>query len=175
MWRQMGRPLHQLGQGLARPTKPVFGKPRQLKMRTPRSLNYTKIKQQVLEVIATLSEEKRRLIPVSGTLPEQMAALGLVMAGIPFQTQIQTDGGRLRLGGAVVDFQVFLGAKTVILRVQGDYWHSLPDRKLKDVIQFDRLHKYRYLVADVHEGEMYQAWVDGRLQAYIEQAVMSAA
>ena len=127
--------------------------------------------------IATLPAHQSNAIPAAGTLPEQMIGLALAWLGyLPgmAQAQMTADGGRLRVGGAVVDWLLFLGAKTVAIRVQGTYWHSLPERKLKDVIQYDRLHKLKYLVCDILENDIYLAWVEGRLKDFVAEKIMEA-
>ena len=104
-----------------------------------------------------------------------MVAWALIKLGFMFQAQQSELGGRLQLGGGVVDFKVFVGAGIVIVRVEGDYWHSLPERILKDAVQYDRLHRLGYRVADLWEGDIYRAWVDGRLTRFVEDAITAAA
>lgn len=150
-------------------------KPKQVKMGLPKTLNYTRIKAEVMAAIARLPRTLSVQIPASGTLPEQMVALALCWLKLPFQCQRSEDGGRLRLGGAVVDFVVWLGSKPTVLRCHGDYWHSLKDRKLKDAVQLERLRAQGYRVADLWEGEIYQAWVDGRLKTFVDDSIQGAA
>jgi hypothetical protein len=172
-WATPGHALPQWGH-----TAHGFGKPQSSRSKRVRfkasAVNYQKIKEQVLAAIERLPAEKRRLIPANATLPELITAYALVQAGLPFSAQSQTDGGRLRLGGAVVDFKVWLGSRIVIVRVQGDYWHSTPSRKLKDIVQFERLHKYHYRVADLHEHDLYIAWVNGNVVSWVQQMVLGA-
>ena len=163
-----------LGGGRLGSRAPTSVRARGVRLRLPRSLDYMRIKGQVEEAIARLGADKRRQIPAEGTLPERMVALALVWLGLPFRGQIAELGGKLFLGGGVVDFLVYVGRR-VVLRTMGDYWHSLPARKYKDLVQWDRLHQLGYAVADLWEKEIYQAWVDGRLKAVVEQAVFSAA
>lgn len=162
-----------------KPRRPVglgdIRKPKQVKMGLPKTLNYTRIKAEVMAAIARLPRTLSVQIPPSGTLPEQMVALALCWLKLPFQCQRSENGGRLRLGGAVIDVVVFLGSKPVIIRVQGDYWHSLPDRKLKDAMQLERLRAKGYRVWDAFEGEIYQAWVDGRLKNFVSDGIQGAA
>jgi hypothetical protein len=169
----LGKPL-----GRALPKLRAGGKltrPRGVHYGTPRSLNYARIKAEFLVAVEQLGARERAQIPATGTLPEQMVAYALVKLGLPFVSQWSELGGRLWLGGSVVDFEVALGGSVVVVRVMGDYWHSLPDRKLKDAVQYDRLHRAGYRVADLWERAIYQAWVDGRLLRFVEQAVLEAA
>lgn len=162
-----------------KPRRPVglgeIRKPKQVKMGLPKTLNYTRIKAEVMAAIARLPRTLSVQIPPSGTLPEQMVALALCWLKLPFQCQRSEDGGRLRLGGAVVDLIVNAGATIIAIRVMGDYWHSLPDRKMKDAVQLERLRAKRYRVWDVFEHELYQAWVDGRLKTLVSDGVQGAA
>jgi len=166
-----GRPLPELGRKLRAP-RTATSRARQVRMRW-RSLNYEQIKAEVMLAIEQLSAADRGKIPLSGTLPEIMTALGLVWAKVPFAAQLSISGGRLALGGAVIDFKCWLGG-IVIVRVMGDYWHSLPGRQLKDIVQWDRLHGYGYKVADVWEHDIYQAWRDGQLARFVKRAVEGA-
>lgn len=170
------RPLPTLGKPKKQARPPVASNSKQFKIR--KSLNYTRIKGEVMGAIEALPAHQRNAIPAAGTLPEQMIGLALAWLGyLPgmAQAQITADGGRLRVGGAVVDWLLFLGGKTVAIRVQGTFWHSQPDRKLKDIVQYDRLHKMKYLVWDALELDIYQAWVDGRLKEYVTDGIQSAA
>jgi hypothetical protein len=165
----LGKPLRKIGQ---RP-RGLTPKSRARVRMKPRSLNYAQIKAEVLAAIASLSAQDQAKIPLAGTLPEMMTALGLIWAHLYFQAQLSMSGGRLALGGAVIDFKVWYGG-VVIVRVMGDYWHALPGRKMKDAIQWDRLHAYGYRVADIWEGKIYQAWRDGQLAQFVKRAVEEA-
>lgn len=78
----------------------------------------------------------------------------------------QTTGRRyvieFDLGWARPDLVIFLDAGVVIIRVQGDYWHSLPGRPEKDAVQMEELRQttvegMRVLgVVDVWEKEIYE-------------------
>lgn len=167
----LGRPL---GKRLRRSVQPRSVVPRGVRRAPRRTLPYEKIREEVLAIVADLPPDQQAMIPLAGTLPEIMAALGMLWAGIPFVSQISEDGGRTRLGGAVVDFKIFLGTAPVILRVQGDYWHSLPDRVLKDIVQFERLKRMGFLVADAWERDIYRAYLEGRLAEYIREVIGGA-
>lgn len=157
---------------VARPATPVTSRIR-TRLAPRRTLDYARIRREVLAVIAELgASEASRINPV-GTLPEIMVALALIWLGYYFWGQVAELGGRLHVGGGVVDYIVWLG-RQVIVRVQGDYWHSLPGRQLQDAVQWDRLHQRGYLVADLWEHDIYQAWVDGRLKEFVEAALLGA-
>lgn len=151
------------------------GKPKGVNTRIPKGMNYTKIEKDVNDAIAQLPSNKQAMIPVMGTLPERMVGLALVWLDWYFQWQRAEDGGRLRVGGAVIDFIVYLGATKVAARVQGDYWHTLPDRKYKDAAQADRLRSLHYRVADLWESAIYRAWSQGNLKTFVEREIMNAA
>ena len=172
--RRIGKPLPTLGGHLARPTKPEPHTPGDLRYSARRSLDYARIKREVYAAIEKLPREKQALIPAAGTLPEVMTCLALVWLHYTFQVQINEDGGRIRLGGAVVDVKLWLGAHVVILRVQGSYFHSLPDRRVKDAVQLARLRAQGYRVVDLWENALYQAWVDGRLAQFVESEIKKA-
>jgi len=171
--RKLGKPLPQLGSS-KKQAKPESSRSKQAKLNIQRSVSYARIEKEVDEAIARLSNEWKRLIPAAATLPERICALVFSWLGWTFQAQQNEDGGRLRIGGSVVDFKVWQGTTIIIVRVQGDYWHSLPDRKLKDLMQWERLHQRGYKVADLWEGALYQAWVDGRIKQFVRDGVMNA-
>lgn len=168
----LGRPLG--ARRRVRLTPPRSVVPRGVRRAPRRSLPYEVVRQQVLAAIEQLPPDERAQIPSAGTLPEIMVAFALLRAHFLFEMQISEDGGRLRLGGAVVDFKVYVGARPVIVRVQGDYWHGLPDRRLKDAVQYERLKAMGYLVADIWESDIYHAWMDGVLVQFVTMAVLQA-
>lgn len=175
MFGKLGRPLRDLGRQPRAP-KSLTRQPRagavKFKAAAPR---YDRIKQQVLEAIARLPVVDRWKIPSGATLPELIVALVLCWLRLPFQAQVVQNGGRLFLGGGVVDFLVQLGGRIVVVRIQGDYWHSLPGRKLKDAVQWDRLHAKGYRVVDLWELAIYQAWVDGTIIQFVRNGIENAA
>lgn len=170
---------------MARPFKAIWGKapsygepprkPRSVKTSLPKTPSYQKIKEQVERAIEQLPERQRVLIPPMGTLPERMVGLALSWLNYQFQAQRPEDGGRLRIGGSVVDYLVYIGASRIVLRVQGDYWHSLPGRKHKDIVQAERLRMRGYRVSDVWESECYIKWAEGSFKDFIDNAVQTAA
>mgnify|MGYP001613575665 CR=1 FL=1 len=62
-----------------------------------------------------------------GTLPEYFVYQWLQRRGLKegtdFEYQVNVEGGRKRLFGAVVDFIVRVLPQTMVWRVQGYYWH----------------------------------------------------
>jgi hypothetical protein len=140
----------------------------------PKGLDYNKIKTEVMQAISELSAGKRAQISIGGTLPEIMLMLGLVWLGLPFQSQISEAGGRLRVGGATIDVLVYLGNRKIACRAMGAYWHSLPDRRSKDLVQLNILRMKKYLVADFQENDLYLAWNEGRLRTLISDGIMGA-
>lgn len=144
------------------------------RMQPRRSINYAEIKAGVYARIAALPAAQQQVIGV-GTLPEMMVGLALALLGLPAQSQVDELGGRLWIGGGVIDWKVWLGNQIVVVRVQGDYWHSQPDRRTRDLMQLQRLRALGYRVADIWEHELYLAWVENRLKAFVNQKVMNAA
>jgi G:T-mismatch repair DNA endonuclease (very short patch repair protein) len=179
-WTSIGKPigtaLPQWGGDPPHKTpKPTARRPRAVKMRPPRQMDYYQIRAAVLAAIAVLSQSDRARIRMDGTLPEIMIAYALIKLNYPFQMQNNVGGGRLRLGGAVVDFKVWLGGKILVIRCQGQYWHSTKERKWKDTTQLIRLRAMGYRVVDIWEGEIYRAWSEGRFLPFVQQAILSAA
>jgi hypothetical protein len=118
-WNLPGKPLGH------KPNKEKGSKPVPQRREPARRPNYKAIKEQFLAALQNLKSLDRRRIP-DGTLPEQMVAWALVKDHYLFQSQQREGGGPLRLGGGVVDFLVQMGTSVVVIRVQGDFWHSLP-------------------------------------------------
>lgn len=175
--------MHRIGKPIGKAFGSLTRKPRQRKLgtrskqaslRIPRSLNYQKIQAEFESAVLRLSKRDQARIPVDGTLPERMVCYALVKLNMEFSTQNWKNGGRLFLGGAVVDVIVYLGSIEIIIRVQGDYWHSLPDRIYKDQVQYERLVAQGYIVLDLWEHDLYQAWADGRLVKFVEDSVNNA-
>lgn len=118
--------------------------------------------------------EKAAMQGVDGSLPERIVWKYLATRGHLFTAQSAAMGGRLTVGGAVVDFLVYdLGARPVAMRVQGDYWHgpARPDQQARDDAQASRLRGQGYVVADLWESDIYQAVRFDRLGAYIREEV----
>lgn len=171
---KLGRPLPDW-RNAKKPVQPSSQRQRDVKFTSPRNLNYQKVKAEVQAAIALLPPVKQSMIPASGTLPEQMVGLALAWLDLPAEAQISEQGGRKRLGGSVVDWKVGMGTEVVVVRVQGDYWHSKGDRKLIDLVQYERLHRLHYLVVDMWESDLYEAWGAGRLKEYVREKLLDAA
>lgn len=67
------------------------------------------------------------------TLPEAIAYVWLQSQKIDFQYQAEAFGARRFFGGAVPDFMIY--ETGVVWRIQGNYWHSRPERIALDVEQ----------------------------------------
>lgn len=67
------------------------------------------------------------------TLPEAIAYIWLESQKIDFQYQAEAFGARRFFGGAVPDFMIY--ETGVVWRIQGNYWHSRPERIAMDVEQ----------------------------------------
>jgi hypothetical protein len=59
-----------------------------------------------------------------GTVPELVAYDWLKRNEVPFDYQVELQGGRSNRGGLVPDFVVREGGKGIAWLVQGDYYHS---------------------------------------------------
>jgi hypothetical protein len=92
----------------------------------------------------------------STTLPELLVEAALRKAGVEFRAQVD-------LGWARPDFVVFVGASAVVLRVQGDYWHSRAGAVANDAAQKDRLERHTVFglpvqaVVDLWEHDVYES------------------
>jgi G:T-mismatch repair DNA endonuclease (very short patch repair protein) len=170
----LGKPFGELGKKPRKVGKPLSSRTRAVKFGRQLSVNFVKIQQEVAEKLATMPAADRARIPAGGTLPEIITAICLVQLGWWFQAQNAELGGRMRLGGGVVDFKVFLGSVVIIVRVQGDYWHGMPDRIKLDAMQYARLHSEGYRVADIWEGKLYEAWTERRAKQFVEHEVLNA-
>lgn len=67
------------------------------------------------------------------TLPEGLAYIWLQSQGKDFQFQAEAFGARRFFGGAVPDFMIY--ETGVVWRIQGNYWHSRPERVAQDAEQ----------------------------------------
>lgn len=112
-----------------------------------------------------------------GTLPERLVKAWLDDRHIPYTSQHVEGGGDLRLGGAVIDFLLpTLGIPPgTIIRVQGDYWHSMKERKDKDWMQYQTLVRKGYRVIDAWEGDLRDAALQGNLYTYLDNLVYDSA
>ena len=71
------------------------------------------------------------------TLPEAVVFMHLEAEQEEFAYQHEYNSGRLYRGGAVIDF--WLPNKATVIRVQGDYFHTRPERVELDLIQRSEL------------------------------------
>lgn len=79
------------------------------------------------------------------TLPEGIVFILLEAQQEEFAFQKEYASGRLYRGGAVIDF--WLPNQGTVIRVQGDWWHSRPERRELDMIQ---------------RGELLMSKIDGK-------------
>jgi hypothetical protein len=92
----------------------------------------------------------------STTLPELLTEIALRSLGADYRTQVD-------LGWARPDFVVFDGGEAIIVRVQGDYWHTRAGAEANDAAQRDRLERHTVFgypireVVDVWEREIYES------------------
>lgn len=94
------------------------------------------------ELTLLLGDEKlaQRVIDLQGrfplaSLPELVVYDWLEKGKHQFTFQGEFGGGRQLRGGAVPDFVVNWGGRGLVLRVQGEYWHSLPGQVERDMVQ----------------------------------------
>lgn len=67
------------------------------------------------------------------TLPEAVTFVLLESFQEEFEFQKEFNGGKIYRGGSVADF--WLPNQQTVFRVQGNWWHSRPDRIAEDEIQ----------------------------------------
>jgi len=73
----------------------------------------------------------RREFP-RGTVPELVAVDWMRRNGHWYVYQAPLLGGRSSKGGAVADIVTQSGGKGIVIRIQGDYWHSLRPQAERD-------------------------------------------
>lgn len=181
----MFSPLPKLGQRARRPLAPQFRyAPLGVRLYRRRTPDYQAVKEKVLKIVGGMRKIDRDQLPPGtilgsavgqGTLPEIVFAIACIWARIPFQYQQSELGGRVRLGGGVVDFIITIGARPTIVRIQGQYFHSLPGAAGKDAVQWARLHQQGYLVVDIWEAEIYMAFLEDRLVPFVLEKLRDAA
>ncbi len=95
----------------------------------------------------------------AATLPEVIVYGWLIAhnyrADADFTFQSSTMGGRLYLGGMVVDFEILNRTDPIAIRVQGGHWHSGGDVAAKDEAQKLALTAMGYKVVDIWEEDTY--------------------
>jgi len=100
---------------------------------------------------------------IIGSVPELLTYDWLSRRRIRFEFQSAQMGGRLRVGGAVVDFLLYdlAGGGLYVWRVMGEYWHAAPEVQGKDEEQRRRLLRTRVggrrvvAVVDLWESDIY--------------------
>ncbi|MCS7038040.1 MAG: hypothetical protein RMN24_00730 [Anaerolineae bacterium] len=146
---------------LARPLPPLRGKPLY-------GISPAPIRKRGFPPFAPWPHEDQRLEALAepagpvGTLPERLVRRYLLDRNIVFQQYLPV-GAPIRLGGAVVDYLLpFVGrAPGTIIRVQGDYWHTLLPRIGRDRLQYENLVRRGYRVVDAWESDLRQAGIAG--------------
>jgi len=90
----------------------------------------------------------------STTLPELLVEVVLKRKGADYRSQVELEWAR-------PDFVVFVSGGVIVIRVQGDYWHSREGNTAKDAVQSDRLKSTTIFgmpvlkVADIWERDIY--------------------
>lgn len=100
-----------------------------------------------------------------GTDIELMVAEWLEKRNILFSFQTKLLGGRPEFGGAVVDF--ILIEEGIILRVQGEYWHTDTEQTAQDKVQRILLENLGYRVVDLQETD-----IENNIDAVMNRAVV---
>jgi hypothetical protein len=101
----------------------------------------------------------KRKLP-QATTPELLTYLWLQQKGVPFEFQVEVNGGRRNSGGSVVDFLVHNG-RNLAWRVQGTYWHNLSQSEWNDKVRRKLLEGAMVMgyqvdaVVDIWEGRIY--------------------
>lgn len=96
------------------------------------------------------------------SLPELIAYDWLERKQIPFEYQGSAFGGRIFRGGQVPDFVLPQGGQALCWRIQGEYWHSQPGAKERDLAAKLRLlggtieGMRVWAVVDVWEDDVYE-------------------
>lgn len=68
------------------------------------------------------------------TYPEAITYYLLEKRKIEFSFQSSLDGGRAELGGLVADFLLDNGGAGLAIQVHGNYWHSKPEVRERDIL-----------------------------------------
>lgn len=88
------------------------------------------------------------------TLPEGIVFILLKELRVEFVYQADAYGGRVIAGGQVSDFMIIPLA--MVIRVQGDYWHSRADQRAKDTI--DKLALFNAYIAGQRVKFVIDVW-----------------
>jgi len=97
------------------------------------------------------------------TLPERIIEKALIIQGYKYDAQVPIAGAHAR-----VDFLVFLGVPGHVIRVQGEYWHTLGNRRATDLIQWTLLKGQGYAVWDAWEQEVYDHVLNGSILTWVD-------
>jgi len=89
---------------------------------------------------------------MQATLPELIVSKELDRLSIGYIFQQSFLGGRTQAGGAIADFVI--ASLSLILRVQGEYWHSSPSVRAKDTLQKIALISQGWNVIDIMESDI---------------------
>lgn len=111
-----------------------------------------------------------------GTVPELVAVDWMQRHGYWFVYQAPLAGGRSSKGGSVADIVTQSGGKGIVIRIQGDYWHSLKPQAARDAAAKITLIGSSYgslkvsYVVDAWESRIYKNpdWVFSQALAGIE-------
>ena len=100
-----------------------------------------------------LKEEENLPTVIQGkavqSVEEARVAVGLQILGWRFAYQEAFFGGRTTAGGIVVDFLVLTPGAATPLLMQSRYWHTIRDRRNKDLFQLSRLLTVRGLAPPI--------------------------
>lgn len=92
------------------------------------------------------------------SLPELVTMDWLNRNGYDYEFQVPIMGGRRVAGGAVLDFVVITGGQAIAWAVQGEYWHTRRNIRLRDQAQYERL--LGQYVAGFRVHSIAQLWED---------------
>jgi hypothetical protein len=102
----------------------------------------------------------------TGSLAEWACMWALDKLKIAYEYQVAYFGGRLQLGGAVVDF--YLTDVNIVIRIQGMYWHYYSDttKMYSDQIQKMALEGRGIIVIDIDEDKILKSPIYYVKEAY---------
>ena len=92
----------------------------------PFTLRRRGLRRPTIDLLQQQIERYKQEQGVEGSIPEMLVHRELTRRKVAFDFQSSQMGGRLQLGGAVVDF--LFEDRKLCLRVMGKYWHSPFDR-----------------------------------------------
>lgn len=101
---------------------------------------------------------------------ERMVYDYLNRKSIPFSFQSQLIGGfGNETGDTKVDFT--LPDRNILLRVQGEYWHTGTELEAKDILQKERLTALGYTVVDLWQDDLTYHFEDTMRKALIGESM----